>query len=68
MSEKPIDLVIAETRIKLQEVLNESGLPVTVLAMILREIASMVSQQEMAHIRKLQQIENQSAGKENESV
>lgn len=68
MTDKPFDLIVEETRMKLQETLNESGLPVTVLAMILREMASMVSQQEVAHIKKLQQIENQSAGKENESV
>ena len=68
MTDKPFDLIVEETRRKLWEVLNESGLPVTVLAMILREMASMVSQQEVAHIKKLQQIENQSAGEENESV
>lgn len=59
MNDKPFDLIVEETRVKLQEVLDNSGLPVTVLAMILREMASVVSQREIAQIHKLQQIEDQ---------
>lgn len=59
MTDKPFDLIVEETRVKLQEVLDNSGLPVTVLAMILREMASVVSQREIAQIHKLQQIEDQ---------
>jgi len=59
VTDKPFDLIVEETRIKLQEVLDNSGLPVTVLAMILREMSSAVSRREIAQIHKLQQIEDQ---------
>jgi len=53
MTEKPFDLIVEETRIKIQNTLDESGLPITVVAMILREMSSFASQREIAHIRKL---------------
>jgi len=53
MNDKPFDLVVDETRIKLQNVLDESGLPITVIAMILREMSSFMNQREIAHIREL---------------
>jgi len=62
VNDKPFDLIVAETRKKLWEVLEENGLPITVSAMILREMALEVSRQEKAQIYNLQQIENQ--GKE----
>ena len=58
MNDKPVDLVVHETRKKIQDVLNESGLPITVIALILREMSSSVSQQELHHVQKLR-LENE---------
>lgn len=52
---KPVDLCIAETREKLVEVLEKSGLSIGVLAMISREIAQQISEQERLHVANLRQ-------------
>ena len=67
MTEKPFDLIVEETRIKIQNTLDESGLPITVVAMILREMSSFASQREIAHIRNLKQVQAQEKAQKNEN-
>lgn len=52
---KPVDLCIAETREELIEVLEKSGLSIGILAMISREIAQQISEQERLHVANLRQ-------------
>lgn len=61
--EKSFDLAVKETRDKVVKTFNESGLPITVIAMMVRELSAVVNADEQNSILS-QQIEYDSKLKE----
>lgn len=53
--QKPIDIVIDETKANIVQTLNESGLSIGVMAMVLRDLSAYVSQQAQAKLQTLRQ-------------
>lgn len=62
MGNRQIDIVIEETREGIAKILNESQLPVSVLALVMRELTQQITAQERQIIEQLKR-DNQ----ENES-
>lgn len=60
MEEKQIDLVVEETKESVAKVLNESQLPISVLALVMRELSQQITTQERQIIDQLKQ-ENEQA-------
>lgn len=58
--ERQIDLIIEETKEKLAWVLNESQLPVSVIALVMRELTQQITAQERQIVDQLKQ-ENEQA-------
>ena len=57
--QKPISVAIRETRDALLEVLNDSGLPIDVVVMILADIYAAIGKQaEDAYLREKEEYEN----------
>lgn len=50
--DKPFDLMVEDTRHMIIKVLNESGLPITVMSMVLKELCSDIQTQEAVSIQK----------------
>ena len=50
---KPIDLVVAETKENILQILNSAGLPITILNLILSDIHGIVKAQEKATLDRL---------------
>lgn len=55
METKPFDLQVLETQQAVVDLLNRSGLPISVVGLILREITAQVNVQEQQTIEKQRQ-------------
>ncbi|SMO93052.1 hypothetical protein [Melghirimyces algeriensis] len=55
MNEKQIDIVIEETKEEVANILNESKLPVSILGLIMREMAQQITAQERQIVDQLKQ-------------
>lgn len=53
--QKPVDVMIDETRNKVVRTLNDSGLSIGIMAMMLRELSADVTQQAQAQLQALKQ-------------
>jgi heme exporter protein D len=63
---KPIGLMIYDTKQGLIDVLNNSGLPVSVLSMIMNEVNSLVREQERVQLNQLREQRKQQAQQNSE--
>lgn len=60
MGDKPFSIALRETREKLVEILNASGLPIDVIDMVLGEIRTVVhAQAEQEHAKQLETYRNE---------
>lgn len=53
--QKPLDLVIDETREQIVQLLNESGLSIGIIAMLMRELSSDISNQARVQLQAFKQ-------------
>lgn len=59
MSEYPIELRIDEVRKQIGKILEDSGLSISIVAMLLREAAKIASEQEQLHLANLKRKQDQ---------
>lgn len=59
MSEYPIELRIDEVRKQIGKILEDSGLSISIVAMLLREAAKIATEQEQLHLANLKRKQGQ---------